>query len=339
MPAGPLLGMAMRFRLLVALTALVLAVSAEAAPPTRIVFVTDWKAQAEHGGFYEALALGLYKKRGLDVVIREGGPSVNVAQLLAGGAADFGIGSNSFVALNLVKAGVPVRAVMAVFQKDPTILMTHPRSDVRKLAELRGKPIMISDTSITAMWPWLKAKYGFEDSQIRKYTFNLAPFLVDKNAVQEGYLTSEPYTVQTQAHFKPQVFLLADNGYAVYSNLVLAPQKWIDKKPAAVQAFYDAARDGWREYLNGDARPANALIKRDNPEMTDALIAQAIGKMKSYGIVLSGDAKTFGIGAMTGPRWRNICASSVAEGLYDKTLPCEKAYDLSFMRGAPQYFE
>jgi len=329
----------MKFRLLLAVTGLVLASSAEAAPLTHIVFVTDWKAQAEHGGFYEALALGLYKKRGLDVVIREGGPSVNVPQLLAGGAADFGIGSNSFVALNLVKAGVPVRAVMAVFQKDPTILMTHPRGDVRKLADLRGKPIMISDTSITAMWPWLKAKYGFEDSQIRKYTFNLAPFLVDNNAVQEGYLTSEPYTVETQAHFKPQVFLLADNGYAIYSNLVLAPQKWIDKKPAAVQAFYDATRDGWREYLNGDARPANALIKRDNPEMTEALIGQAIGKMKSFGIVQSGDAKTFGIGAMTGLRWKSVCASSVAERLYAKTLACEKAYDLTFMRNAPQYFE
>lgn len=327
-------------RLFLFAAALAFAAPALAAPPlTKIVFVTDWKAQAEHGGFYEALALGYYKKYGLDVRIREGGPSVNVPQLLAGGAADFAIGSNSFVALNLVKAGVPVRAVMAVFQKDPTILMTHPRADVKKLADLRGKPIMISDTSITAMWPWLKAKYGFEDSQIRKYTFNLAPFLVDPNAVQEGYLTSEPYTVQTQAHFAPQIFLLADNGYAVYSNLVLVPQKWIDKKRDAVQGFYNATREGWQEYLTGDARPANALIKKDNPEMSDALIAQAIGKMKSYGIVMSGDAKTFGIGAMTPPRWKNICASSIAEGLYDKALPCQKAFDISFMRDAPQNFQ
>ncbi len=315
------------------------AMAAPAKPLTRIVFVTDWKAQAEHGGFYEALALGYYKQRGLDVRIREGGPSVNVPQLLAGGAADFGIGSNSFVAFNLLKAGVPVKAVMAVFQKDPTILMTHPRGDVKRLADLKGKPIMISDTSVNTMWPWLKAKYGFDDGQIRKYTFNLAPFLVDPNAVQEGYLTSEPYTVQSQAHFAPQVFLLADNGYAGYANLVLVPQRWIDTKRAAVRAFYDATRDGWREYLNGDARPANALIKKDNPEMSDALIAQAIAKMKSYGIVMSGDAKTFGIGAMTPPRWRDFFNASVAEGLYPKTLPYQNAYDLSFMQGAPQYFE
>ena len=326
-------------RIFLLAAALTFAASAQAAPLTRITFVTDWKAQAEHGGFYEALALGYYKKRGLDVRIREGGPSVNVPQLLAGGAADFGIGSNGFVAFNLLKAGVPVRAVMAVFQKDPTILMTHPRLDVKRLADLKGKPIMISDTSVTTMWPWLKAKYGFNDEQIRKYTFNLAPFLVDTNAVQEGYLTSEPYTVQTQAHFAPQVFLLADNGYAGYSNLVLVPQSWIDKKRGAVQAFYDATREGWSQYLNGDARPANARIKRDNPEMSDALIAQAIAKMKSYGIVVSGDAKPFGIGAMTEPRWKSFFAASVPEGLYDKALPYQKAYDLSFMRDAPQNFE
>lgn len=326
-------------RLFLIVAALAFAASAQAAPLTRIVFVTDWKAQAEHGGFYEALALGYYKQHGLDVRIREGGPSVNVPQLLAGGAADFGIGSNSFVAFNLLKAGVSVRAVMALFQKDPTVLMTHPRADVKRLADLKGKPIMISDASVNTMWPWLKAKYGFSDTQIRKYTFNLAPFLVDPDAVQEGYLTSEPYTVQTKAHFTPQIFLLADNGYSGYGNLVLVPQRWIDKKRDAVQAFYNATRLGWSSYLNGDPGPANALIKRDNPEMSDALIAQAIAKMKSHGIVESGDAKTFGIGAMTPPRWRDFFNTAVAEGLYPKSLPYQNAYDLSFMSNAPQYFE
>jgi NitT/TauT family transport system substrate-binding protein len=314
------------------------AMPAQATPLTRITFVTDWKAQAEHGGFYEAVALGYYKQRGLDVHIREGGPSVNVPLLLAGGAADFAIGSNNFIPLNMVQQGVPVKAIMAVFQKDPAILMSHPRPDVKALADLKGKPIMIGDAASTTVWLWLKAKYGFSDSQIRKYTFDLAPFLIDKNAIQEGYLTSEPYTVEQTAHFKPQVFLLADNGYSGYANLVLVPQRWIDTKHAAVQAFYDATRDGWKSYLYGDPRPANALIKRDNPDMTDAIIAQSIAKMKSYGLVESGDAKAFGIGAMTTPRWKNFFATMSAEGVYPKTLDYQKAYDLDFMRGAPQYF-
>src|ERR1700722_11274217 len=194
-------------------SALALFAFGSARAATHITFVTDWKAQAEHGGFYEAQALGLYKAHGLDVQIVEGGPSVNVPQLLAGGAADFGIGSNGFIPLNLLRQGVPVKAVMAVFQKDPQVLITHPRPDVRSLAQMKGKPIMIADASTVAFWPWLKAKYGFDDTQIRKYTFNLAPFLVDAKAIQEGYLTSEPYTIEKEGKFKPQLFLLADNGY------------------------------------------------------------------------------------------------------------------------------
>jgi NitT/TauT family transport system substrate-binding protein len=306
---------------------------------TKIRFVTDWKAQAEHGGFYEALAEGLYRKAGLDVTIIEGGPAVNVPQMLAGGAADFGIGSDSFIALNLVKQNAPIKAVMAVFQKNPQVLLTHPRADVKKLADMKGMPIMISDAATVAWWPWLRAKYGFSDSQIRKYTFNLAPFLVDPKAIQEGYLSSEPYTIETQAHIKPQVFLLADNGFPSYANLIFVAQKWIDSDPKAVQAFVTATRNGWLDYMNGDPRPANALIKRDNPEMTDALIKQAIAKLKAYGIVMSGDASTLGLGVMTDARWKLFFDTMSADGLYPRTLAYKNAYDLRFVHALPQNFQ
>ena len=314
--------------------------AADAAPPlTKIRFVTDWKAQAEHGGFYEALALGLYAKAGLDVKIIEGGPAVNVPQMLAGGAADFGVGSDSFIALNLVKQNAPIKAVMAVFQKNPQVLLTHPRADVKRIADMKGMPILISDAATVAWWPWLRAKYGFSDNQIRKYTFNLAPFIVDPKAIQEGYLSSEPYTIESQAHFKPQVFLLADNGFPSYANLVLVTQKWIDRDPKAVQAFVTATRNGWLDYLNGDPRPANALIKRDNPEMTDALIKQAIAKLKAYGIVMSGDATALGLGVMTDARWKLFFDTMAADGLYPKSLPYRNAYDLRFVHALPQNFE
>jgi NitT/TauT family transport system substrate-binding protein len=256
---------------------------------------------------------------------------VNVPQLLAGGAADFGIGSNDFIALNIVKAGAPIRAVMAVFQKDPQVLITHPRKDVRSLADMKGKPIMISDAATSAFWPWLRAKYGFSDAQIRKYTFNLAPFLVDPSAIQEGYVTSEPYTIEREGHFKPQIFLLADNGYPGYSNMVLATQTWIDRKPALVQAFVDATAEGWRDYLYGNPAPANALIQRDNPEMTGALIAQAIAKMKSYGIAGPASEKGAHIGQMTDAHWKTFFDTMAGEGLYPKTLDYRKAYTLKFV--------
>jgi NitT/TauT family transport system substrate-binding protein len=298
---------------------------------TRIVFVTDWKAQAEHGGFYQALAEGLYAERGLDVVIRQGGPAVNIPQILAGGAADFGMGSNGFIPLNLVREGVKVKAVMAVFQKDPQVLITHPRDDVKSIADMRGKPILIGDASTVTFWPWLKARFGFEDTQIRKYTFNLAPFLVDKNAIQEGYLSSEPYSIEKEGGFAPQVYLLADNGYPGYANMVLVPESWIAERPEAVQAFVDATIEGWMNYLHGDPSAGNALIKQDNPEMTDDLIAQAIDKMRSYGMGLSGDAQTSGLGAMTDARWQEFFDTMAGEGLYTDDLPYRDAYTLQFV--------
>ena len=300
-------------------------------PRTKITFVTDWKAQAEHGGFYQALAEGLYAKAGLDVSIMAGGPSVNVPQILAGGAADFGIGSNAFIPLNLVREGTTFKAVMAVFQKDPQVLITHPRGDVKSIADMKGKPILIGDASTVTFWPWLKAKFGFSDSQIRKYTFDLAPFLVDNNAIQEGYLSSEPYSIEREGKFKPQVFPLADAGYPGYANMVLVPQSWIDERPQAVQAFVNATILGWMHYLYGDPTPGNALIKRDNPEMTDDLIAQAIDKLKSYGIAMSGEAETMGLGAMTDARWQDFFDTMSKQGVYPAGLNVGDAYTLAFV--------
>ena len=307
------------------------------AATTTIRFVTDWKAQAEHGGFYQALAEGLYAQRGLDVKIIQGGPDVNVPQLLAGGAADFGMGSNSFISLNMVKQNIPIRAVMAIFQKDPQVLISHPRRDLNSISDMRGKPVLISAASMSAFWPWLRAKYGFADSQIRKYTYNLAPFIVDPNAIQEGYLTSEPFTVESQAHFKPKVFLLADYGYPGYANMVLVPQKWIDTNRKAVQLFVDATRRGWERYL-ADPRAGNALIKRENRDMTDAILNQALEKMKAHEMVVSGDGKAFGLGSMTEVQWKRFYDTMASEGLYPKGLDFRKAYDLSFVRATFQNF-
>jgi NitT/TauT family transport system substrate-binding protein len=236
----------------------------------------------------------------------------------------------------MLKAGVKAKTVMAIFQKDPQVLITHPRADVKKLADMKGKPIMLSDAATSAYWPWLKARYGFSDAQIRKYTFNLAPFLVDKTAIKQGYITSEPYSIEKAAHFKPQFFLLADNGYPGYANLVLASQRLIDSNPQLVQAFVSATRVGWLHYLDGDPAPGNKLIKRDNPEMTDDVIAQGITKMKSYGIVMSGDAKALGLGSMTDAGWKIFFDTMAAQGLYDKALPYKNAYELRFIRNAAQ---
>ena len=321
---------------LIALAAmLVLAACSPAKKPvegaTVIRFATDWRAQAEHGGFYQALATGEYRKRGLDVRIIQGGPGVNVPQLLATHSVELGMGSNNFIVLNLAQEGTPVKAVAAFMQKDPQVLIAHPDQGIRSIADMKGRPILLSDASVTAFWVWLKAKYGFTDSQVRKYGFNSGPFLNDKRAIQQGYVTSEPYTIEKEGHLKPAVFLLADEGYPSYATMVLANDSLIASDPKAIQAFVDASAAGWTSYLNGDPRPADALILKDNPEMTEDLLAQARDKMRSYGIVQSGDSKTLGVGAMTDARWAEFFKIASSQGVYPKTLDYKKAYTLQFV--------
>lgn len=297
----------------------------------KVVFATDWKAQAEHGGFYQALATGLYRNHGLDVTIRMGGPGTDTQQLLAAGAVDMALGSNSFYPLNLVQAGAPVRAVMASFQKDPQILMTHPRDDIKSIADMKGKPILISSSARSTFWVWLKAKYGFTDDQIRAYTFSMAPWLTDRTAIQQGYLSSEPFQVKAEGGVDAQVFLMADAGYPSYGAMVLATQTLIDRKPAVVQGFVNATIEGWYSYLYGDPSPGNALIRKDNPEMTEATIAYGIAKMKEYGVVDSGDTAKLGIGAMTAARWKTFFDGMAAEGVYPADLDYARAFTVDFV--------
>jgi NitT/TauT family transport system substrate-binding protein len=304
-----------------------------AAGLTPIRFATDWRAQAEQGGFYQALATGEYGKRGLDVSIVQGGPGVNVPLLVATHAVDMGMGSNSFIVLNLARDKAPVKAVAAFMQKDPQVLIAHPDQGIRSIADMKGRPILLSDASVGAFWVWLKSKYGFTDSQVRKYTFNAGPFLSDRRVVQQGYVTSEPYTIEKQAKLKPAVFLLADEGYPGYAAMALAPTSLIQSNPKAVQAFVDGSAAGWKSYLQGDPRPGDALILKDNPEMTQDVLDQARAKMRSYNLVDSGDAKTQGVGAMTDARWAEFFNVASGQGVYPKDLDYKNAYTLQFLGG------
>jgi NitT/TauT family transport system substrate-binding protein len=298
---------------------------------TPITFATDWRAEAELGGYYEALADGAYARRGLAVRIAPGGPGVNVPQLVASGAVDMGVGSNSFIVMNLAAEKVPVRAVAAFMQKDPQVLIAHPDAGIRTLADLKGHPILLADASVGAFWLWLKAKYGLTDDQVRKYNFNNAPFLADKRVVEQGYVTSEPYTLEKEAGMKPAVFLLSDYGYPGYGGMVLASDRLIAQRGAAVKAFVDASAAGWEQYLWGDPRPGDALILKDNPEMTEDVLAQAREKMRRFGIVDTGDVKTLGLGAMTDARWAAFFAMASTEGVYPRTLDWRRAYTLAFL--------
>jgi NitT/TauT family transport system substrate-binding protein len=297
----------------------------------RLTFGTDWLAEAEYGGYYQALATGLYRAHGLDVTIRQGGPNVNQTQLLLAGRLDVSIASNSFIALNFVKEKIPFRVVAAMYQKDPSVLIAHPGQGNDSLAALKGKPIMISADTRAGWWNFLRARFGYSDAQIRPYTFNLQPFLADQRAIQQGFLGSEPFSIKQAAGFDPVVLLVADGGFSGYAQLFAVSDKMIAERPDTVQRFVDASIEGWAAWLGGDPAPANALIRKANPEMTDALLAYGRGALQRNGILTSGDAARTGIGAMTDARWADFFATMSAQGLYPKGMDYRRAYTLQFV--------
>jgi NitT/TauT family transport system substrate-binding protein len=294
-----------------------------------ISFGLDWVAEAEYGGYYQAVATGLYARHGLKVTIRQGGPQVNQMQLMMAGRLDFNLGGGR--AIEFVQQNLPFVAVAAMFQKDPSVLIAYPGQGNDSFAALKGKPILIGADTRASWWRFLAGKYGYSDSQIRPYTFNLQPFLADKTFVQQGYLGSEPFAIRQAAGFEPVVLLLADAGYAGYGNIVTTSTKLVTAKPDLVQRFIDASIEGWYSYLYGDPTPANTLIKRDNPEMPDALLNYGRNVMKVHGIVNSGDALKLGIGAMTDTRWAEFYRSMADAGVYPKGLDVTKGYTLRFV--------
>jgi NitT/TauT family transport system substrate-binding protein len=315
--------------------ALLLAALALAAAPAhaldKVTFATNWLAEAEHGGFYQALADGTYEKYGLDVTILQGGPRTNNKLLLAAGKIEFNLGGNLIQAFDAAAENVPIVAVAAMFQKDPFILMSHPGAGLDRFEDLPKATAFIGRDALVSVYQWLKTAYGFREENIKPYNFNSGPFIADKGSIEEGYATSEPYEVERQGKFKPNVFLIADYGYDSYSTTIETRRELIEKNPDLVRRFVDASIIGWYNYIYGDNAKANALIKRDNPDITDGQLAYSVAKLKDYGIVDSGDSTKLGVGAMTDARIASFFAKMAKAGLVKPDLDYARAYTLRFV--------
>jgi NitT/TauT family transport system substrate-binding protein len=302
----------------------------------RVNLGLSWVAEAEYGGFYQAVATGIYQTHGLDVSIKQGGPRVNGSLLLMGGEIDFYLGQ-SVDAIKAVEAGIPKITVAAIFQKEIQVLIAHPNSGNDSLAKLKGKPILVGSAADVTYWPVLKSRYGFTDNQKRPYNFNIGPFLNDKTLIQQGLLTAEPYAIESKAGFKPIVIPLADYGYNPYNFTIETTKKMVAAKPDLVQRFVDASIKGWYSYFT-NPEPGNVLIKKDNPEMTDAQIAYSIKKLQEYEIVTQGDAKTLGIGAMTDRRWQSLFEDLVKVKIFKPETDYKKAYTLQFVNKGVEHY-
>jgi NitT/TauT family transport system substrate-binding protein len=294
----------------------------------KVTFLTSWYAQAEHGGFYQAKATGLYDQAGLDVTIKMGGPQVNGMQLLLGGEADVMMGYD-FQVLNGIAKGLPVITIGTSFQKDLQGMMTH--DDVKDLGDLKGKTILIATPSRTSWWPWLKHQFGYTDDQSQPYTFNLQPFFADNNVAQQSYPSSEPFQAMEKG-VPAKFFLFADYGYPPYGTTMVTTTKFVAEHPDVARRFVKASLEGWKSYLKADPAPGNKLIQADNPKMSDAQIAFGIKRMNELQIVDGGDAKTMGIGIMTDQRWKATYDMMVKEELLPKDTDWTKAYTTQFVK-------
>jgi NitT/TauT family transport system substrate-binding protein len=319
--------------LTISLAAMVTAISPAGAQTAldKVSFGTNWVAEAEHGGFFQALADGTYRNYGLDVTIVPGGPNDNNRMLLVAGKLDFFMSANTLMSFDAVANNVPVVTIAAIFQKDPQVFLTHPELKVTKLEDLKPLTLFVSKEGISSYFQWLKSEYGFSEEKVRPYTFNPQPFLANRQSAMQGYVTSEPFAVEKAAGFKPDIILLADYGFNTYSTLIETRRDLIDKKPDLVQRFVDASVIGWYNYLYGDNTLANATIKKLNPEMTDELLAYSLARMKEYGIVDSGDTLRDGIGAMTDARVASFFDKMVRAGVVRPDIDFRKAYTLRFI--------
>ncbi|MBI1172611.1 ABC transporter substrate-binding protein [bacterium] len=296
---------------------------------TAVTYGTNWVAQAEHGGFYQAVADGTYAACGLDVTIVPGGPSVNNQALMLAGKIDFYMGG-VLDAFDGVDQGLPLVNVAAIFQKDPQVILTHP-GVAKTFADLKNLTLYISDGGYTGYYQWMIKSLGFTEEQRKVYTFNAAPFIADEKSGMQGYITSEPLAVKKEAGWDADLWLLADNGYNSYSTMIQTLQSTVETKPEVVKCFVDGSIKGWYNYLYGDNKAANDMIKKDNPDMSDEQIAFSIAKMKEYGIVDSGDTEKMGIGAMTDAHMERFYKDMVGAGVIKDGIDIKKSYTLAFV--------
>tara|TARA_R110002020_G_scaffold5971_11_gene24633 strand:- start:6983 stop:7993 length:1011 start_codon:yes stop_codon:yes gene_type:complete len=312
--------------------AVILTLGAQASAAETVTFGTNWLAQPEHGGFYQSVADGTYAACGLDVTIAQGGPQVNNRALLLAGKIEFHMGGNMLEAFSAVEQNIPVKVVAASFQKEPQVLMTHPGQGLDTWEELKNaEQFILGDQGFQSYYQWMIQEFGFDAAKRVPYTFNPAPFIANPKSAQQGYITSEPFAVEREGGFKPNLFLLADFGFDTYSTTIEVMQATIDAKPDAVKCFVEGSIKGWYNYLYGDNAAANALIQKDNPDMSDEQIAFSIEKLKEYGIVDSGDTETMGIGAMTDERMQSFYDKMVKAGVVKEGIDIKASYTLDYV--------
>lgn len=299
----------------------------------RLRVASDGPAEARHGGVYAAIASGAYERRGLNIQIVAGDSVGDAAQRLARGTAELGMASDGASLFALAAEGAPVRAVAAFFQRDPAALMVRDVPGLDGLSDLDDRPVLLAQAATSPAWAWLKANAGFTDATLQPFAGDLQPFLDDPTAVLGGLVTSDPYRIQRLGGFEPRTLLLAEEGYPAYGGLVLAPNAFARDNAEALRSFIAATAEGWRDYMRGDPSPADALIRRSNPDLSEPALTAAREALRDNGLVDGGDAALYGLGAMTAERWQAFFDMVSQAGLTPTGLNWRDAFTDNYLPG------
>jgi len=301
----------------------------------KIVFGLNWMPQAEMCGFFEASESGLYSSAGLEVKLVPGGPGMNQAQLVAAGKYDLSMGS-ALTTLAMRKESIPGVTVASMLQKSPSTIVSHPGQGISKLEDLKGRPVAISNFGRAYQWAWLKAKFGFDDSQLRPFVYNPSAFVANPALSQQGYVTEDAFFLGKALGAEPVIMLLADRGYPDYATTVFGLAETIAARREAVARFVEASARGFAECINGDPSKAIAAIAAAAAEQPPELSRFKLAQMKRYDLVTGGDATALGVGAMTDERWAAIFKTMSDLGIYPKDLDYKSAYTLEFTNKGPR---
>ncbi len=296
-----------------------------------VSFGTNWEAQAEHGGFYQSVADGTYEECGLDVEIVPGGPLVNNRAQMLAGRMDFHMGGNMLQAFDAIEEDIPLIVVGTAFQKSPQVIISHPgvADTWEELQEL--DTLLIGDGGYVSYYQWMMNEFDFTEEQRSPYTFSIAPFLADENVAMQGFLSSEPYAIQQEAGFEPNIFLLDEYGFGGYATTIETMVETVEERPEVVECFVNGSIRGWYNYLYGDNTAANEMIMADNEEMTQERIDFAIEMMIEEGIVDSGDALEFGVGVITEAAVEEFFDTMVAAGIVNDDVDWRASFTTEFV--------
>ena len=296
---------------------------------TPVRFTLNWIPTPDHSGYYAAKIGGIYEKYGLDVEIRPGGPQVNVHQLLAAKQTDMIMGT-TMRAFNARHEGIPIVTVASWYQKDATTFMLHPDNKASNLADLKANQVMIPNISKVNYWPWMKAKFGFSDDQLKPYDFAYRSWALNPNAISQGYITSDKPNMAGVGVPNGRSMLLADHGWNQYINTVDVLEEMIEKKPEVIRAFLRATAEGWRQYLK-DPTATNAELTRLNPDLSRETAAYGYEVITTYRLLGVASADEGKIGTISDARLKAFAEEMVKAGAIPASDAYEKSYTLKFM--------